>query len=298
MTAFTDSEDSLSQQVKTVIARGLAVAPAERPTLRAMDEALSQVLGESVPPPPPPPARFWTEDQVIRFRERDYQIVTRLGSGGIGTTFKVVELDRNTKEELGTYVAKIGHHHDTGHHVLRAYSLARPHLGRHPSLSAIFEIAREWQDNSFTALMTWIEGAPLRDFIDVFPLLAEDQQEPSAEALAIRWLRLMCDAVEVLHRHSLVHGDISPRNMIVSGTDLVLTDYDFVAKVGDTPSGPATVMYCSPTYTEGRPLTASDDFYALAGSFFHVVFGRDPYQFGGVLAKERGLNWDGIERDA
>jgi hypothetical protein len=44
------------------------------------------------------------------------------------------------------------------------YSLARSHLGRHPALSAIFEVAREWRENEFAALMTWIEGAPLREF--------------------------------------------------------------------------------------------------------------------------------------
>ena len=32
--------------------------------------------------------------------------------------------------------------------------------------------------------MTWVSGAPLSDFIGVFPLLAEEQQEPSSEALA------------------------------------------------------------------------------------------------------------------
>lgn len=294
---FSDAADRVSQAASMVLQTGLATNPQARASLRNLDAALSQVLGESVPPPPPPPARFWTEDQVIRFRDRDYQIVSRLGSGGIGTTFKVVELDRSNKEELGTYIAKVGHHIDTGQRVLRAYSLVRPHLGRHPNLSAIFEIAREWQDNSFTALMSWIEGAPLRDFVDVFPLLADDQQERSAEALAIRWLRIMCDALSVLHRNGLVHGDVSPRNMIVSGTDLVLTDYDFVGKIGELPFGPATVLYCSPSYQERRPLSASDDIYALAASFFHVLFDREPFQYGGAFAKERGLNWEGLDRD-
>src|SRR6184192_1688749 len=85
---------------------------------------LSELLGESVPPPAPPPARFWTEEQVVRFRDRDYRIVSRLGSGGVGTTFKVVEIDRSTKEDLGTYVAKVGHSAETGRRVLKAYSLA------------------------------------------------------------------------------------------------------------------------------------------------------------------------------
>jgi len=74
----------------------------------------------------------------------------------------------------------------------------------------IFEIAKEWQDNSFTALMTWIEGAPLREFTEIFPLLAEDQQESSAESLAIRWIRSTCEALGVLHRHGLVLRLIPP----------------------------------------------------------------------------------------
>jgi len=294
-TLFVGQDNTLAQAALVTLGMGMSEEPQSRASLRSLDGSLSQLLGDSVSPPPPPPARFWTEDQVIRFRDRDYQIIARLGSGGIGTTFKVVEIDRATKEELGTYVAKVGHHSDTGRRVLHAYSIARPHLGRHPGLSAIFEVAREWQDNSFTALMTWIEGAPLRDFMDVFPLLAEDQQEGSPEALAVRWLRVMCDALGVLHRNGLVHGDVSPRNMIVSGTELVLTDYDFVSRIGDVGSGPATVLYCSPSHLQGRGIAASDDIYALAASLFHVIFDREPFQYGGTCAKERGLNWDGLD---
>ncbi len=145
--------------------------------------------------------------------------------------------------------------------------------------------------------MTWIEGAPLREFADVFPLLAEEQQEVSQEALGLRWLKLMCEALGVLHRNGLIHGDISPRNMIVSGNDLVLTDYDFVAKIGERPSDGGTVLYCSPSYAEDRPASPSDDIYSLAASFFHVVFDKEPFQYGGIQAKERGLNWEDVNRE-
>jgi hypothetical protein len=138
---FQGQDDSTSRMAVGALASGLAEDPQDRTTLSELEASLSELLGESVPPPAPPPARFWTEDQVIRFRDRDYRIVVRLGSGGIGTTFKVVEIDRTTKEDLGTYVAKVGHHGETGRRVLRSYSLVRPHLGRHPALSAIFEIA-------------------------------------------------------------------------------------------------------------------------------------------------------------
>jgi serine/threonine protein kinase len=293
---FEGRLDEVSRRTVQILGKGLADEAERRSSLPDLEVALSGLLGESAPPLVLPPARFWTEDQVVRFRERDYRIVGRLGSGGVGITFKVIEIDRSTKEDLGTYVAKVGHSAEAGCRVLKAYSLARSHLGRHPALSAIFEVAREWRENDFAALMTWIEGAPLREFIGVFPLLAEEQQEVSSEGLALRWLRVMCEALDVLHRNGLIHGDISPRNMIVSGSDLVLTDYDFVCKIGEPSTSPGTVLYCSPSFQNKRAASPSDDIYALASSFFHVVFEKEPFQYGGTLAKERGLNWEGLDR--
>jgi serine/threonine protein kinase len=292
---FADSDDLLGRRTLDALQRGLADDPSRRATLKELDGALSELLGESVPPPAPPPARFWTEDQVVRFRERDYRIVTRLGSGGVGTAFKVVEVDRSTDEELGTYVAKVAHDESTGRRVLKAYSLVRSHL-RHTALSTIFEVARDWHENDFIALLTWIEGTPLADFTGVFGLLAEDQQETSVEALALRWLVLICEALDVLHRNGLVHGDISPRNMIVSGSALVLTDYDFVSRIGEQVVSPGTVLYCSPSQEDKRLACPADDHFALAASFFHVIFEREPFRYGAELEKGRGLHWDGLDR--
>jgi len=105
--------------------------------------------------------------------------------------------------------------------VLRAYELAHSHL-RHTALSTIFEVASEWQDNSFVALMTWIEGEPLSEYAGVLPILAEDLQEESGEMLALRWLRTLCKGLGILHDNGLVHGDLSPRNLIVSGRSAAL----------------------------------------------------------------------------
>jgi len=175
---FTGETDEVSSRPTEILAGGLAEQREQRSGLPELDAALSQLLGDSVPPPPAPPARFWTEDQTIRFHGGDYRIVTRLGSGGVGTTFKVVELDRSTGEELGTYVAKVAHEAETGQRVLKAYGLSRSHLGRHEALSPIHEFAREWHENDFIALLGWIEGTPLNEFTGVFPLVAEDGCDP------------------------------------------------------------------------------------------------------------------------
>jgi hypothetical protein len=95
---FESGEDDRARRAIDALTKGLTEEPEKRYTLQKLEASISALLGESLPTPPPPSARFWTEDQVVRFRDRDYRIVARLGSGGVGTTFKVVEIDRSTKE--------------------------------------------------------------------------------------------------------------------------------------------------------------------------------------------------------
>ena len=161
---FEDRDDETSRQALEALASGMAEDPADRSEPSALDARLSALLGESPPVPPPPPARFWTEDQIVPFRGGHYRVVERLGSGGVGTTFKVAQLDHSRNDELGTYVAKVCHDEEVGRRAVSAYRLARSHL-QHQAVSGIFEVASEWRENEFTALMTWVEGSPLRDFV-------------------------------------------------------------------------------------------------------------------------------------
>lgn len=293
---FAERDDDESLEASRVLAEGKVDGPAERATLEELRDSLSDLLGE-----PPvvvvPPARFWTEDQVVNFRGRKYRIVSRLGSGGVGTTFKVVEIEGATGGDLGAYVAKVVWDEKTGQRVLPAYDLARPQLAASAGLSTIFETAEEWRDNGFVALMQWVEGEPLSELAGVLPILAEDFQEESAEALALRWLRTVCEALDVLHRNGLVHGDVSPRNLIVADAEIVLTDYDCVAKVGERVVAPGTVLYSADGPLTDRLAAPADDFFALAASFFQVLFEKEPFMHDGSRAKERGLNWEGVERE-
>ena len=293
---FEDRGDETSRQTLDVLASGMADDPAQRSEPSVLDARLSALLGESPPAPPPPPARFWTEDQIVPFRGGHYRVVERLGSGGVGMTFKVVQLDRTRKEELGTYVAKVCHDEEAGRRAVSAYRLARSHL-QHQAVSGIFEVASEWRENEFTALMTWVEGSPLRDFVGVLPLLVDDLDETSADALTRFWLRAMCEALDVLHRNGLVHGDVSPSNLIVSGRDLVLTDYDFVGRIDEPVAAPGTELYSAPSPRAGAAASPSDDLYALAASFCHVIFEHEPFRYDGALAKDRGLNWEAVDAE-
>ncbi|SDF81754.1 Serine/threonine protein kinase [Paraburkholderia phenazinium] len=240
-----------------------------------------------------PAAEFWDEGTVVPFQSTRYKIVSRLGKGGIGQTFKVVELAANSDERFGTYVAKVIQHEADAIVALHAYRKVRAYT-IHRNLSALHEIAPAWEGNRFVALLKWVEGVPLHDLTGVLEIYREELAEPSVEALALRWVKDLCAALWQLHQVRLVHGDVSPRNIIVEGGNVVLTDYDTVA---DQASVPRThhAWYASDSVEARAAITTSDDLFALAACFFHVIFDREPFLFGAIRRKNQGLNWENIE---
>lgn len=262
--------------------------------LEWLDRSLGKLLDDPAGASPIPPARFWTEGLEVSFRAQRYRVVARLGSGSSAAAFKVVELHRATAEEVGTFVAKVAHDRESGIRTLDSHQLVRGIVGGEPGLSTVFEVADEWNTDEVTALMSWIDGAPLMDFAGVLPLLARDHDTDGAE-LAARWLRTICEALDVLHRNGLVHGDVSPHNLIVSGEDLVLTDYDCVTRAGEPVTALGTTPYRSPDRVQGRPASPAHDVHALAVSFFHILCDREPFA-GRSDAGPMKLDWSEEER--
>jgi len=285
-------EDTLAGQVRPILEGGCRQKPEDRFSLAELSESLKGLDSLEPTPIPLPAPDYWDEDTVVPFQNSRYKIVDRLGQGGVGQTFKVVELDAQSEEKFGTYVAKVVRHEQDGVMAVRAYRKVRSYT-THSHLSAIHEIAPEWSAKSFVALMKWVEGIPLEDLIGVLPLYAGDVGEASVEELAIRWLDNLCDALGELHRVGLVHGDVSPHNIIVQGGTVILTDFDTVSDTGSVPLG-GTLPYSSPDVQSRIAILPSDDVYALAATFFHALTDHDPFTFGAERRKEKGLNWDGV----
>ena len=263
--------------------------------LEWLDRSLGKLLDDPAGAAPVPPARFWAEGQEVSFHAQRYHVVARLGAGSTATAFKVVGLHDATGEEVGTFVAKVAHDQEIGIRTRDSHQLVRGTVGREPGLSTVFEVAGEWSADEITALMSWVDGAPLMDFAGVLPLLARDYDTDSAE-LAARWLRTICEALDALHRNGLVHGDVSPHNLIVSDEDLVLTDYDCVTRIGEPVTALGTSPYRSPNRVRGRPASPEHDVHALAASFFHILCDREPFARRRDARRKVKLDWREEER--
>jgi len=189
------AEELRAREAREFLEQGCSLNPDGREALAELAAVLERNTAPLTKPTLELPApEYWDEDTVVPFQRAHFKIISRLGRGGIGQTFKVVEVDARSDEIFGSYVAKVIDHQSDAEAALLAYRKARAY-SVHPHLSAIHEIAPEWQANRFVALMKWVEGMPLSELTGVLALHAEELGEASLQDLLLRWLRDLSDAL-------------------------------------------------------------------------------------------------------
>jgi serine/threonine protein kinase len=306
MALFAKDDSALAKDASAVLRAGCLGVPAERAPLEELSAALLALLSGPTKTPAQfaapsedqiPPCEYWAEGQLVPFRDMTLRVVSRLGSGGVGRTFKVEQVDPSSGENFGTYVAKVMKSQESGRAALQSYQRVRSHTVS-PGLSVVFETAAGWREDRVVALLKWIEGDSLDGLAGVLALAAEESGDESVEQMLLRLLKDVMGALHALHSRSLVHGDVSPRNLIFDRGGLTLTDYDLVTQVGKSAWGVGATNYCSPEAQRREPLVPSDDLFALAASLFEIAFDHPPFASPhGAVDKSAGLDWRAGERE-
>lgn len=294
-TLFSGEVTDVATKALLKLEAGMVLEPTKRSTLADLAQALAVADSEKAVKPnletTTLAARYWSEGDLVTFNNRQFRVASRIGSGSFGSTFKVIEV--HDDQDVGIYAGKVMFEADSGNRALNAYRRVCSHTDK-PHLATVFQLANEWEDNRFVALLQWVDGRTLHDWIGYAELYAEELGE-TPHAVVGRWIESSCEGLSSLHRAGLVHGDISPKNILEHAGDVTLVDFDFVLKQGESSWGGGTAMYTPEEQGEGMPASCSHDIYSLAATIFHVVFDSEPFWYGGHKQREKGLNWG--ERD-
>lgn len=292
---FTEGD---AEAVRSVLASGMTDDPSTRSAPDRIAEELEMLARPPSSPPPIAPQR-WDEGHIVEWEGERYRVLSLLGEGGAGRTFKLEQLDRSTDEPIGAFVGKVVLNAQIGPAALEAYRKVRS-IADHRCLSGIYQTAREWKPDTLMALLKWRKGEPLDGWRgDYLRLLAEEIESAGAnepEELLLQWAEDLCEALDVLHVQNWIHGDLSPSNIIVDGDTVTLIDFDLACPVGSIGVAAGTAPYASPTRRANRSAMPADDVFALAASLFHVLTDRLPFVFDGVRRDDEGLAWLNGER--
>ena len=153
----------------------------------------------------------------------------------------------------------------------------------HPHIVPVFEFGE--LDGNYFLVMEWLRGGNLSRIAGV------DRAPLSWAAVALVGTQL-CDALAYVHARGnkagdrLVHGDVTPRNVLFS-TDghALLADFGLARFAGRGRAG--TVRYQSPEQARGEPFDARADLYALALVLSEAATGRPAYDRDGERAAKQ-----------
>ena len=117
---------------------------------------------------------------------------------------------------------------------------------------------------------------------------------PVDPAVAARWVTQIAAALDHAHAGGVVHGDLSPHNVLLAGRDdgahvVKVIDFGLARLTGldQAPSAAegdalgvrvtATPAYASPEQLRGEPPSVAGDVHALAAVAYRLVAGRPPF---------------------
>jgi tetratricopeptide (TPR) repeat protein len=227
-----------------------------------------------------PPRPSW-----IGRRVGAYRIVAEIGRGGMSEVFRGVRADDEYHKEVAVKVLLPGY--ATGSLVER-FKAEKQFLATldHPNIARIL-------DGGSTD-----EGLPylVMDYIKGQPIDAYSRNRKLTVRERLELFRTLCSAVQYVHQHLMVHGDLKCNNVLVTDEGSVrLLDFG-VARLIHTAANAAryempgpialTPEYASPEQIHGGVVSTASDVYSLGVMLYRLLTGVLPHGAAGGLPHE------------
>jgi eukaryotic-like serine/threonine-protein kinase len=206
-----------------------------------------------------------------------YQIISKLGSGGMGTVYKVHDLDLDRVVALKVVRPELTINPQVMERFKQELLLARKIS--HKNILRIHDLG-DHNGMKFIS-MAYVEGH------DLFSTL---KHGPLSVDRAVHIARQLCAALGAAESEGVVHRDLKPQNILLDEAENVYVSDFGLAKSLESDSGMTitgqylgTPRYMSPEQAEAKPVDHRSDLYSLGLILFEMVTGDLPFHADSAL---------------
>jgi eukaryotic-like serine/threonine-protein kinase len=207
--------------------------------------------------------------RLLVTRERRYNVLKRLGAGGVGEVFLAVDQDIGRKIAIKKVASAA-----TSRGALVRFIYEVQTIGRleHPNIVPIHDVGQD-ENGDYYFVMKYVEGETLEQIIEKLRNGDEDAHRRYGVEQRVGLVRSVMEALAFAHARGIVHRDIKPANVMVGGFgEVLLLDWGIAQSTdpSDLLGGPrdgvliGTPLYMSPEQAAKKAVDARSDVYSLS----------------------------------
>ena len=201
-----------------------------------------------------------------------YEIIEKIGSGGMATVYKA------KCHVLNRYVAVkiLRDEFTTDEEFIKRFEVEAQSAASitHPNIVSVYDVGAD--GNLYYIVMELIKGKTLKEIII-------EEKGPLPWKWSVNIATQIASALEIAHKNHIIHRDIKPHNIIITEDGVAkVTDFGIAKAVSNstiTAFGTTigSVHYFSPEHARGGFTDEKSDLYSLGVVMYEMLTGKVPF---------------------
>lgn len=202
-----------------------------------------------------------------------YQLLERLGTGGMGTVFRAYDQLTGQTAALKRVLTAPMQPATTGLRLALAREFQALATLRHPHVIAVQDYGFDNEQQPYFTMELLPEAHPFHESAQFLAFSAK-----------LELLLKLLQALVYIHRRGIVHRDLKPGNVLVSNQQVKVLDFGLATVTDQREAASGTLAYMAPELLRGEPASAASDLFAVGVMAYELFAGWHPFSQSSNLA--------------